>query len=196
MIYLYLLLLSSCLFINLSSSSHPKTQSDIPKIFQQKTDTMITAATNQVGFTTNCQTLNHPFIPEGSIIMKAMQEISINHRKEVYGDIKETKKTYGKKWNFLPMTVNKIIDHKRIRNVVTYFKLLGMEITNKSKSYKPGDVIVWEFGNEQWHIGLLSHQNIQNGKTSLGIHILCCGIKVESIVNSYPIIAHFRLSEN
>ncbi len=205
--FLYLILFSICLITNLVASSNPKIQSDTSKAFQQKVDAMITAATNQVGVTTSYnpdyQTLKYPMgdVPmhEGvctDVIIRAMRKIGIDLQKEVHESIKANKKAYPKKWNLLSISPDKNIDHRRVRNLVTYFRLKGMEVTKNNKDYKPGDIIVWDLQTGQWHIGLLSSEKTEDGKNFLVIHNICCGVKIENIINSYPIIAHFRLSEN
>jgi len=68
-----------------------------------------------------------------------------------------------------------------------------MEVTEGDKEYKPGDIIVWDLGSGQHHIGLLSNQKTADGKAFLIIHNICCGVKIENILNNYPIVAHFRL---
>lgn len=199
--FLHLLLLCICLHTNLTASSHPNIQNDTLKTFQQKVDTMIAAAMNQVGVTTsynpNYQILKYPMgdvpLHEGvctDVIIRAMREIGVDLQKEVHESIKANKGKYS------IVSLDKNIDHRRVRNLVTYFKLKGMEVTDNNKDYKPGDIIAWDLETGQWHIGLLSPQKAEDGKTFLVIHNICCGVKIENIINDYPIIAHFRLSEN
>ncbi|NBT84965.1 MAG: DUF1287 domain-containing protein [Alphaproteobacteria bacterium] len=197
------LLFNHTLFLTQLSASCPSRQiKNLSQPLQNKIDDMISAATKQVGLTTiynpSYKKLKYPMgdVPmhEGvctDVIIRAMRTINIDLQKDVHESMKLNRDAYPKKWGF--QTIDKNIDHRRVHNLVAFFKLKGMEVTEGDKEYKPGDIIVWDLGSGQHHIGLLSNQKTADGKAFLIIHNICCGVKIENILNNYPIVAHFRL---
>ncbi len=188
--------------INLAASTTHQEPKNKPDSLEKKISSMLTAATNQVGVTTTYnaayQKIKYPMgdvpIHEGvctDVIIRAMRAIGIDLQKEVHDSMRLNRAVYPKKWGVCALDTN--IDHRRVPNLVTFFKLKGMEVAGIDKKYQAGDIVVWDLETGQYHIGILSDKKTPDNKSFLVIHNISCGVKIEDILNSYSIVAHFRL---
>lgn len=98
-----------------------------------------------------------------------LQENIYNFRKEVHPEQK----------------IDPNIDHRRVKNLVEYFDSLFdiLELETHDKEYKKGNVVVWDLGGGQWHIGIC----VENDTI---IHNICCGQVIE------PMYMHDRVIRN
>ena len=98
-----------------------------------------------------------------------LQEEIYNYRKEVHPD----------------QTIDTNIDHRRVKNLVEYFDALFdiLELETHDTKYKKGNIVVWDLGGGQWHIGICV------GNDTI-IHNICCGQVIE------PMYMHDRVIRN
>ena len=89
------------------------------------------------------------------VIIRAYRKIGIDLQKEVHEDMKANFSLYPKNWGL--RTTDKNIDHRRVPNLMTFFKRKGAEkpITVQPMSYLPGDVVCWSLGNGLTHTGIV-----------------------------------------
>lgn len=106
---------------------------------------------------------------------------------------------YPNPWNSSKVDTN--IDHRRVPNLMHFFKTHGMQV--HIKAYVPGDIVVWNLGEGILHIGILSNSKtslfqtlLKSGSgTPLVVHNISCGVQEEDILDHYKIIAHYRINE-
>ena len=102
---------------------------------------------------------------------------------------------YPKIWGL--KTTDKNIDHRRVPNLMIYFKRQGAElpITKNTSDYKPGDVVAWNLGGAITHIGIVVNKKSSDGKRDLIVHNIGAGQVVEDCLFNFKIIGHYRFQK-
>jgi len=124
------------------------------------------------------------------VVIRTFRSIGIDLQKEVHLDMKSNFSSYPKNWG--AKTTDKNIDHRRVPNLMTYFKRKGysVPITSQSKDYYPGDIVCWNLSGGINHIGIVSI-NSSNGTPKI-IHNIGQGQVEEDILFDFKIIGHYR----
>jgi len=126
------------------------------------------------------------------VAVRAFRKAGVDLQKEVHEDMKRKFAAYPQIWNARRPDSN--IDHRRVPNLMTYFKRLkrNVPITKSSKDYLPGDVVAWELDNGLVHIGIVSNV-METGASSYSIvHNIGSGAQLEDVLFSWKIIGHYR----
>jgi uncharacterized protein YijF (DUF1287 family) len=86
------------------------------------------------------------------------------------------------------------IDHRRVPNLMAYFKRAGYAapLTQKAADYLPGDVVAWDLGRGILHIGIVSDM-VSVSDTPLVVHNIGAGAREEDILFRFTVIGHYRL---
>lgn len=136
-------------------------------------------------------------VPEGKgvctdVIIRAYRKIGIDLQKEVHEDMKANFKAYPKIWGLRSMDKN--IDHRRVPNLMTYFKRQGAElaISDKAEDYFPGDIVCWNLGGAITHIGIVVDKKTSDGQRNLIVHNIGAGQVLEDCLFKFKIIGHYR----
>lgn len=126
------------------------------------------------------------------VIIRAYRKIGIDLQKEVHQDMKANFSLYPQNWGL--RTTDKNIDHRRVPNLMTFFKRNGTEkpITAQPMSYLPGDVVCWSLGNGLTHTGIVVNKKSQDGKRNLIVHNIGAGQVLEDCLFKFEIIGHYR----
>lgn len=131
------------------------------------------------------------------LVIRAYRGVGIDLQKEVHEDMVKHFKDYPKLWKLKTPDTN--IDHRRVPNLMTYFKNKKAElvVTNKAEDYKPGDLVTWNLQNKKvvsgiTHIGIVTNQRSPDGKRYLIAHNIGGGNNIEDMLFSYTIIGHYR----
>ena len=126
------------------------------------------------------------------VVIRAYRKLGIDLQKEVHEDMKAHFNLYPKIWGL--KTTDKNIDHRRVPNLMTYFKRQGTEkpITKNSNGYKPGDIVCWNLGGAITHIGIVVNKKSNDGKRYLIVHNIGGGQVLEDCLFSFKIIGHYR----
>ncbi|MEX0314305.1 MAG: DUF1287 domain-containing protein [Allomuricauda sp.] len=135
-------------------------------------------------------------VPEGKgvctdVVIRAYRKLGIDLQKEVHEDMKANFSAYPNIWGLTRTDTN--IDHRRVPNLMTYFKRKGAEkaITNNPKDYLPGDVVCWNLGGAITHIGIVVDKKSRDGKRHLIVHNIGRGQVMEDILFDFKIIGHY-----
>ncbi|ALJ04660.1 hypothetical protein APS56_05715 [Pseudalgibacter alginicilyticus] len=128
------------------------------------------------------------------VVIRAYRQVGIDLQKEVYEDMKAHFNVYPKIWGLKRTDRN--IDHRRVPNLMVYFKRKGAEkpITSNSKDYKPGDVVCWNLEGAITHIGIVVDKKSDDGKRNLIVHNIGNGQVLEDCLFDFKIIGHYRFS--
>ena len=135
-------------------------------------------------------------VPEGKgvctdVVIRAYRKLGIDLQKEVHEDMKANFSAYPNIWGLSRTDTN--IDHRRVPNLMTYFKRQGAEkpITDKAEDYLPGDVVCWNLGGAITHIGIVVNKKSRDGKRHLIVHNIGRGQVMEDILFDFKIIGHY-----
>jgi len=136
-------------------------------------------------------------IPKGKgvctdVIIRVYRKIGIDLQKEVHEDMKTNFSKYPKLWGL--KSTDKNIDHRRVPNLMTYFKRKQAEktISRNPKDYLPGDIVAWNLGDAITHIGIVVHKKSLDKKRNLIVHNIGSGQVLDDCLFSYKIIGHYR----
>ncbi len=126
------------------------------------------------------------------VIIRAYRKMNIDLQKEVHENMKANFNAYPKIWGL--KTTDKNIDHRRVPNLMTFFKRKGAEqpITDKAKNYLPGDIVCWNLGGAITHIGIVVAKKSTDGKRNLIVHNIGAGQVLEDCLFNFKIIGHYR----
>lgn len=136
-------------------------------------------------------------VPKGrgvctDVIIRAYRKIGIDLQKEVHEDMKANFDAYPKLWGLQSSDRN--IDHRRVPNLMTYFKRQGAEvaISSQADDYLPGDVVCWNLGGATTHIGIVVDKKSDDGKRYMVVHNIGAGQVLEDCLFDFKIIGHYR----
>ena len=126
------------------------------------------------------------------VIIRAYRKLGVDLQKEVHEDMNANFSKYPNIWGL--KTTDKNIDHRRVPNLMTYFKRKGASkpITKNTKDYKPGDVVAWRLANGLTHIGIVVNKKSRNGKRYLIVHNIGAGQVLEDCLFDFKIIGHYN----
>lgn len=126
------------------------------------------------------------------VVIRAYRKIGINLQKEVHEDMKANFSSYPRIWGL--KTTDKNIDHRRVPNLMFFFKRQGAEklISDHPSDYQPGDIVCWNLGGAVTHIGIVVHRKSRDGKRNLIVHNIGGGQVLEDCLFDFKIIGHYR----
>jgi uncharacterized protein len=129
------------------------------------------------------------------VIIRAYRKVGIDLQREVHEDMRANFSAYPQNWGLKKPDKN--IDHRRVPNLMVYFKRqhVMLTISDKASEYKPGNIVCWNLGGNTLHIGIVTNQKSADGKRNLIIHNIGAGQVLEDMLFNYPIIGHYRFSE-
>jgi len=130
------------------------------------------------------------------VVIRAYRKIGIDLQKEVHEDMKANFSKYPKIWGL--KRTDKNIDHRRVPNLMTYFKRKGAAkpISTKADEYFPGDIVCWNLGGAITHIGIVVNKKSNDGKRNLIVHNIGGGQVLEDCLFNFKIIGHYRYVGN
>ena len=136
-------------------------------------------------------------VPDGigvctDVVIRTYRSVGLDLQKEVHEDMEVNFELYPKIWGLSKPDSN--IDHRRVPNLMTYFKRQGAEIpiTDKGKDYLPGDVVSWSLGGGLTHIGVLVNKKSNDNKRFMIVHNIGGGQVLEDCLFNYTITGHYR----
>jgi len=167
--------------------------------FGRLADSAITLAKQNIVYDPTYYKIPYPNgdVPAGKgvctdVIIRAYRKLGIDLQKEVHEDMKAHFSLYPKIWGMTHTDKN--IDHRRVPNLMTFFKRKGTELTKskEAKDYQPGDIVCWNLSAGITHIGIVVDKKSEDGKRYQMIHNIGAGQVVEDCLFSYTIIGHYR----
>lgn len=128
------------------------------------------------------------------VVIRAYRKTGVDLQKLVHEDMKANFTNYPKIWGLT--STDKNIDHRRVPNLMTFFKNKGAEkpITDNPEDYLPGDVVCWNLGGAVTHIGIVVNKKSNNGNRNLIVHNIGNGQVLEDMLFDFKIIGHYRYS--
>jgi uncharacterized protein YijF (DUF1287 family) len=125
------------------------------------------------------------------VIIRAYRKLGIDLQKEVHEDMKANFSKYPKIWGL--KTTDKNIDHRRVPNLMTFFKRKGKvkPISKLSSDYSPGDIVCWNLGGGITHIGIVVNRKSTDGKKYMIVHNIGEGQVLADCLFDFKIIGHY-----
>jgi len=165
---------------------------------------LVDAARTQIGQTTqydpSYQALKYPGgdIPFNrgvctDVIIRALRVAwGIDLQKNVHEDMKQNFSQYPQIWGL--KSTDKNIDHRRVPNLMTYFKRMGYELslTENPENYHPGDIVTCIVPPHLPHIMIVSDRK-NSKRTPLVIHNIGRGAVEEDRLFAFKLTGQFRL---
>ena len=126
------------------------------------------------------------------VVIRAYRRLGIDLQKEVHEDIKANFSIYPKNWGL--KAPDKNIDHRRVPNLMTFFKRHGTvkAITTNPTDYQPGDIVCWNLRGGITHIGIVSGVKSTDGNRFQIVHNIGAGQVLEDCLFDWKIIGHYR----
>lgn len=126
------------------------------------------------------------------VVVRALRLQGIDLQQRIHEDMQKNFHAYPKNWGL--KSTDKNIDHRRVPNIMTYFKRQGFAV--QDQNYLAGDIVTWDLGKGLTHIGVVSNQTANFSNTPLIIHNIGRGTEENNILYQYKIIGHYRLPVN
>ena len=186
-----------CALFILAGLGQAKAQSPY---FKQLADSAYTLTKDRVVYDPTYYSIDYPMgdVPDGKgvctdVVIRAYRKLGTDLQALVHRDMKWHFSSYPKNWGLKRPDPN--IDHRRVPNLMTYFKRQGasLRVTQKGEDYLPGDVVSWNLGGGITHIGVVSDVPSRTHPNRFQmIHNIGEGQVVEDCLFSYQITGHFR----
>jgi uncharacterized protein len=136
-------------------------------------------------------------VPEGTgvctdEIIRAYRAVGVDLQKEVHEDMVANFSAYPTKWHRTRPDAN--IDHRRVPNLMVFFSRKGelLPITDRAADYSPGDLVTWDLGRGQTHIGIVVNQKALFSRRYMIVHNIGAGPKMEDVLFDWKIAGHYR----
>ncbi|MDQ7948589.1 MAG: DUF1287 domain-containing protein [Pedobacter sp.] len=125
------------------------------------------------------------------VVIRAYRKLGIDLQKDVHEDMRKNFGLYPKDWG--RKTPDSNIDHRRVYNLMVFFKRKGTTKTNEKipHAYLPGDLVCWNLSGNISHIGLVVNQKSADGKRYLIVHNIGRGQELADCLFSWKIIGHY-----
>jgi uncharacterized protein len=125
------------------------------------------------------------------VVIRAFRSINIDLQKEVHQDMQRNFATYPQNWGAKTSDTN--IDHRRVPNLMVWLQRKGkaLPVTNHPQDYQPGDIVTWDFGGGQQHIGIVSNVRATSDRLMI-VDNAGWGTKVEDVLFVWKQIGHYR----
>ncbi|TXB68009.1 DUF1287 domain-containing protein [Phaeodactylibacter luteus] len=125
------------------------------------------------------------------VVVRAYRKVGIDLQQLVHEDMRRNFSQYPQKWGLNRPDPN--IDHRRVPNLMTYFKRQGASLSTSQSAadYQPGDVVCWQLSGGLTHIGIVG-PNVSHAGRPLIIHNIGGGQNEDDVLFEFPIIGHYR----
>jgi len=126
------------------------------------------------------------------VVVRAFRKIGVDLQKEVHEDMLHNFAAYPRFRGSDRPDAN--IDHRRVPNLMTFFKRRGaaLAVTRNPTDYLPGDVVAWDIGHGQTHVGLLVNQLSPDGRRPMVVHNIGQGAREEDVLFGWKVVGHYR----
>jgi uncharacterized protein YijF (DUF1287 family) len=128
------------------------------------------------------------------VIVRCYRAMATDLQVLVHEDMAENFRGYPGLWGATSPDTN--IDHRRVANLQRFLEHKGDVLTPSrvATDYQPGDLVVWELGNAEKHIGIIVPGPGNRAGEMWVVHNMGAGVKWENILFDYSIQSHFRFA--
>jgi uncharacterized protein len=127
-------------------------------------------------------------------IVRIYRRVGIDLQRNVHEDMSAHFDAYPSKRMWGRSTPDSNIDHRRVPNLMTFFERNGqsLPLTRNSADYLPGDIVAWDLGHGQTHIGMVVDQKAFLSSRYKILHNIGRGPQIEDALFDWKIIGHYR----
>lgn len=131
------------------------------------------------------------------VVIRSYRRLGIDLQEQVHKDMTGNFKAYPNlsKWELNRPDTN--IDHRRVYNMRTFLARHGqsLPISNNPYHFRPGDIVSWQLGPGQGHVGIVVNQRSkQDPRRHLVVHNIAEGPKMEDVLFRFRMSGHYRYS--
>lgn len=126
-------------------------------------------------------------------VIRSYRAVGVDLQKLVHEDMEREFGAYPRTWG--AKKTDKNIDHRRVPNLMTFFKRQGasLPITEEARDYRPGDVVTWDLSGGLTHIGLVVNvPSDADAERFQIVHNIGAGPKMEDVLFGWKITGHYR----
>ncbi len=128
-------------------------------------------------------------------VIRSYRRLGVDLQRLVHEDISRAFYSYPNlpKWGLQAPDPN--IDHRRVHNLKIFFTRHGqrLPVTGNPADYRPGDLVTWDLGGGQEHIGIVVNQrSTADPRRYMIVHNIAEGDKMEDVLFTMPISGHYR----
>jgi uncharacterized protein YijF (DUF1287 family) len=126
-------------------------------------------------------------------VVRAYRAVGVDLQKEVHEDMQANFAAYPQRFGLTRPDAN--IDHRRVPNLMTFFTRKGaaLAITNNPADYAPGDIVTWDLGGGQTHIGIVIDVPSDADAARYQImHNIGAGPQIQDVLFAWQITGHYR----
>jgi uncharacterized protein YijF (DUF1287 family) len=132
------------------------------------------------------------------VVIRCYRAKGIDLQVRVHEDMSANFRGYPGLWGATAPDTN--IDHRRVANLQRFFEHKGQTLatgqtpspSRNASDYRPGDIVVWELGNAEKHIGIVVPGPGDRASEPWVVHNMGAGVKWENVLFDYSIQRHFR----
>jgi uncharacterized protein YijF (DUF1287 family) len=126
------------------------------------------------------------------VIVRCYRSMGLDLQVLVHEDMSENFRGYPGLWGATAPDTN--IDHRRVANLQRFFEHKGETLppSRVAADYRAGDVVVWELGNAEKHIGIVVPGPGDRAGETWVVHNMGAGVKWENVLFDYTVQRHFR----
>ncbi len=128
-------------------------------------------------------------------VIRSYRKLGVDLQRLVHEDMARNFYAYPNlvKWGLTGPDAN--IDHRRVHNLKAFFTRRGsrLPVTSNPQDYRPGDLVTWNLGGDQEHIGIVvNRKSPSDPNRYMIVHNIGEGEKLEDVLFGMPITGHFR----
>lgn len=126
-------------------------------------------------------------------VIRSYRAVGVDLQKEVHEDMMHSPSSYPKRWRWLLNHPDPNIDHRRVPNLMVFFRRQGETLPNTTRTadYHPGDVVTWDLGSNVPHIGIVVDRKGGDGRYMI-VHNIGRGPQLEDVLFQWKITGHYR----
>lgn len=127
------------------------------------------------------------------VIIRAYRDgLNTDLQKLVHEDMRANFTAYPRNWGLKRPDRN--IDHRRVPNLMTFFKRRGasLPVTENGRDYLPGDVVTMSLPGNLTHIVLVTNRPNAERSAPLCIHNIGAGTRLEDMLFTFELTGHYR----
>lgn len=128
-------------------------------------------------------------------VIRSYRRLGVDLQRLVHEDISRAFYSYPNlpKWGLQGPDTN--IDHRRVHNLKVFFTRHGqrLAVSGNPNDYHPGDLVTWNLGGDQEHIGIVvDKRSPADPRRFMIVHNIGEGEKMEDVLFKFPITGHYR----
>ncbi|SDW33647.1 hypothetical protein SAMN05421681_101751 [Lysobacter enzymogenes] len=126
------------------------------------------------------------------VVIRALRVQGLDLQRSVHEDMRANFAAYPALWR--ATATDRSIDHRRVPNLRRWFERQGWSqpVSADAADYRAGDVVTWDLGRGQTHIGIVSDRRSWDRRRPLILHNIARGTQEEDVLFAYTVTGRYR----